>query len=97
MRASYGNHYRRMLPQLLDALEFRSNNEAHRPVIEALSILRKCRNSRQQYFKLDELPVKGVIRDKWREIVIEEDKNGLERINRINYEICVLQSLRERL
>lgn len=97
MRASYGNHYRRMLPQLLDALDFRSNKQAHRPVIEALSILHKCRDSRQQYFKLDEVPVKGVIRDKWHEIVIDEDKDGLERINRINYEICVLQSLRERL
>ncbi|CAE6843100.1 hypothetical protein R69658_06817 [Paraburkholderia aspalathi] len=29
--------------------------------------------------------------------MIDEDKDGKERINRINYEICVLQSLRERL
>lgn len=28
IRASYSNHYRRMLPLLLDALEFRSNNQA---------------------------------------------------------------------
>jgi len=39
----------------------------------------------------------GIVRDKWREIVIEEDQHGVERINRINYEICVLQTLRERL
>jgi hypothetical protein len=97
LRASYSNHYRRMLPHLLDALEFRSNNEAHRPVIDALNLLRQHRDSRQQYFAIDEVPVKGVIRDKWREIVIDEDKDGKERINRINYEICVLQSLRERL
>ena len=97
MRASYSNHYRRMLPHLLDALEFRSSNEAHRPVIGAVNLLRQHRESRQQYFSIDEVPVKGVIRDKWREIVIEEDKDGKARINRINYEICVLQSLRERL
>ena len=36
IRTSYGNHYRRMLPVILDALEFRSNNALHRPVIEAL-------------------------------------------------------------
>lgn len=36
IRSSYGNYYRRMLPQILDALEFRSNNSAHRPVIDAL-------------------------------------------------------------
>ncbi|CAE6866812.1 hypothetical protein R75461_08328 [Paraburkholderia nemoris] len=86
-----------MLPHLLDALEFRSNNEAHRPVIDALNLLRQHRDSRQQYFAIDEVPIKGVIRDKWGEIVIDEDKGGKERINRINYEICVLQSLRERL
>jgi hypothetical protein len=28
---------------------------------------------------------------------IEEAPDGSERVNRINYEICVLQSLRERL
>ncbi|MEX3556259.1 MAG: Tn3 family transposase, partial [Burkholderia gladioli] len=97
LRASYSRHYRRMLPPLLDALEFRSNNDAHRPVIEALDILKQHRHARQQHFGLDEVPVDGVVRDKWREIVIEEDKNGQERINRINYEICVLQTLRERL
>ena len=35
MRRSYASHYRRMLPRLLEALDFRSNNAAHRPVLEA--------------------------------------------------------------
>src|SRR5450631_2155916 len=98
MRASYSNHYRRMLPQILDALEFCSNNSAHRPVIEALDLLKHYRNSGQQYFNADDqIPIEGVIRKKWRDIVIETDKDGKRRINRINYEICVLQSLREGL
>lgn len=97
LRASYGHHYRRMLPHLLDAVEFRSNNDAHRPVIEALTLLRRHRHSRQRYFAVDDVPIKGVIREKWRDIVIEAGGDGKERINRINYEICVLQSLRERL
>jgi len=29
--------------------------------------------------------------------LLEETANGAERINRINYEICVLQALRDRL
>jgi hypothetical protein len=33
MRRSYQAHYRRLLPPLLETLEFRSNNEAHRPVV----------------------------------------------------------------
>lgn len=96
LRASYKSHYRRMLPLLLDALEFRSNNAAHQPVIHALAILKTHRDRKQQHFLLDAVPVEGVVRDKWREIVIEED-GGAKRINRINYEICVLQTLRDRL
>ncbi len=41
MRVSYLHHYCRMVPQILDVLEFRSNNEMHRPVIKALELLKK--------------------------------------------------------
>ena len=37
VRASYSGHYRRMLPLILEALEFRSNNTVHRPVIDAIA------------------------------------------------------------
>ncbi len=98
MRASYGSHYRRMLPPILDALPFRSNNAAHRPVIEALELIRRHRESRAQYFPQDEsIPIDGVVAPKWIEIVLEVDKSGNDRVNRINYEICVLQALREGL
>lgn len=98
MRASYSNHYRRMLPLLLDALPFRSNNSAYRPIMDALALLQSSRGQRFQYFNVDDaLPVEGVIKSKWQEIVIETAKNGERRVNRINYEICVLQSLREAL
>ena len=39
LRSSYSAHYRRMLPPLLGALTFRSNNVAHRPVMDALALL----------------------------------------------------------
>lgn len=98
MRASYSGHYRRMLPHLLDNLRFRSNNAAHRPIIDALDILKQFRDSRLQYFPEGAaVPRNGVIAAKWSDIVLEKDKHGVERINRINYEICVLQALREGL
>jgi len=98
MRASYSHHYRRMLPQILDSLGFRSNNNTHRPVVEALDLLKRHRSSGQQYFTDDDhIPIDGVIRKKWRDIVIETDKDGKMRVNCINYEICVLQALREGL
>ena len=45
----------------------------------------------------DGVPIEGVIKPKFREFVVEHDANGTERVNRINYEIAVLQALRERL
>ena len=97
IRGSYGNHYRRMLQPVLDALEFKSNNALHQPVIAALGILRRHRNSQQKYFSVDDAPIQGVIRKGWREIIVETDRHGQERVNRISYELCVLQALRERL
>ena len=42
-KASYTNHYRRGLIRLLGVLEFRSNNTAHQPVIDALAADRPLR------------------------------------------------------
>ncbi len=97
IRNSYSHHYRRMMPKILDALVFKSNNQMHRPVIDALNLLKKNRDSRQRYFSLDEAPTESVIRNKWQDIVIEKDSNGVDRVNRINYEISVLQVLRDKL
>ena len=97
VRASYGSYYRRMMPQLLAALEFRSNNGAYCPLLDALDAIRRAEGEGHQYFRIDEIAVDGVIRPKWRDIVIEEAPGGGQRVNRINYEICVLQALRERL
>ena len=99
IRASYSHHYRRMLPKILDALEFRSNNAKHRPVLDAVEWLNTHRESGQRVIRLRDaaVPIEGVIRAKWRDVVIEEDTSGDKCINRINYEICVLQTLRERL
>jgi hypothetical protein len=86
-----------MMPKLLAALEFRSNNGAHRPLLDALHAIRRAEGAGRQYFRADEVAIDGVIRPKWRDIVLEDAPGGDQRINRINYEICVLQTLRERL
>jgi Transposase and inactivated derivatives, TnpA family len=98
MRASYGSHYRRMVPELLMALRFRSNNEIHQPVIKALEVIKKYYHIGSHYFSdLECIPIDGVIRSVMRDAVIEKDESGIERINRINYEIVTLQSLRDKL
>jgi Transposase and inactivated derivatives, TnpA family len=98
IRASYSSHYRRMIPEILGILQFQSNNEVHRPVIKALELIKKYAQSGLHYFPASEdIPADGVIRSVNKEIIIEKDDNGQERINRINYEISALQALRDRL
>ncbi len=97
MRSSYGHHYRRMLMPVLDSLNFESNNTVHRPVIKALDVLKANRDSGHQYYDADKVPLDGIVQKKWRDIVVEQDKDGKDRVNRINYEICVLRALRKRL
>jgi hypothetical protein len=55
LRASYTGHYRRGLIALLEVLEFRSNNTAHRPVIEALTLIgRYAKAGNLTYYPLGE-------------------------------------------
>ena len=60
--------------------------------------MRAAEGEGRQHFSCDEVPIEGVVRPKWRDIIIEEAPDGsTTRINRINYEICILQTLREKL
>lgn len=98
MHASYQSHYRKALSKILKNLTFRSNNQTHQPVIKAIQLIREYSESGQRYFAAeDDVPIDGVIQPKWKDIIIETDSKGMERVNRINYEIAVLQSLRTRL
>ncbi len=98
MRSSYGNHYRRLLPFLLNLLEFRSNNEIHKPVIEALELLTKYIGSRERYYDPSEkVPTSGIISSSLSELINETGSDGSVKINRINYELAVLQALRDGL
>jgi TnpA family transposase len=98
IRNSYKGHYRRMVPQILQKLEFRSNNEHHRPVLLALDLLKRYADSKLQTFPAEEaVPIDDIVRGLWRNAVVEKDSSGRSRVNRITYEICVLEALREKL
>lgn len=98
IRNSYKGHYRRMIPQLLNTLDFRSNNNVHHPVIEALELIQRFADTQIQTFPPDEtVPLDGIVKGLWREAVIEKDTSGQDRVNRITYEIAVLEALREQL
>ncbi|MDQ5853669.1 MAG: DUF4158 domain-containing protein, partial [Chloroflexota bacterium] len=88
MRGSYSHHFRRMLPVILKALDFRSNNQVHRPVIRALALLHKYADREQYTYDPEEdIPIDGVVPADWRDLVLQRNKRGQVRVNRINYEL----------
>ena len=99
MRNAYRSHYRRMLTRLLETLDFRSNNDRHRPVMEALALIQKHVDSRLSTYPSDQTiaPLDEIVPETWRDIVIEHAEDGAARVNRVAYEICVLEALRDRL
>jgi hypothetical protein len=98
MQASYRHYFHRVVPELLAALEIRSNNQVHQPVLKALTLVKRYAHASEKYYPLHEdIPLEGVVRPGWRDFVEEKTADGLVRINRLSYELCVLQALRERL
>src|SRR5947209_8610721 len=93
MRGSYSNHYRRMVPYILQILSFCATNETSKPIIEALALMRKYADKNTVFYPEDEvIPLEGVVKPDQLELI----QQG-QRINRINYELCTLPVLREKL
>ena len=97
VRASYAQHYRRLMAPLLCSLNFRSANASCQPLLEALALLQNPSMNTSRYFPVGLAPVDGVVRPKWRDSVVETGPGDTRRVNRISYEICVLHMLRAKL
>src|SRR5258708_38087223 len=84
---------------LLRVLDFHARNSAFKPVLEALAIVKRYMESGEGWYP-DEatatIPIEGVIDSDWQQWIMD-DESGQRRIKRVNYELCVLQTLRERL
>jgi hypothetical protein len=88
------------VPIILQALTFHSNNARHRPAIEALALLRRyaeASRARSAFDPTDEVPLDGVVRPAWWDLVVTRTKDGQPRVNRINYELATLHTVREKL
>lgn len=92
MRSSYGHHYRRALLSIIKALEFQASTQESQFMI-AINLIQRYVTLKGAYYPRHvAVPINGVIPDKLLSFVQEGDK-----INRINYEIVVLDKLRDRL
>ncbi|MEV7471919.1 hypothetical protein AB0O20_36375 [Streptomyces kronopolitis] len=97
-KSSYSNHYRSGLMKLLGVLDFRSSNDQHKPVMDALKLIERHKDSSTTYLPLGEgVPLEGVVRKDWMEFAIFTPDKGPKRVMRTVYEACVFQALRDRL
>jgi Domain of unknown function (DUF4158) len=101
MRGPYSRHYRRMVPLIIKHLAFCSNNEVHQPIVGALELLKKYVDvplTQAHFASTETVPLDDIVPATWRKAVVTPDKTGKhEQVSRVNYELCVLQTLREQV
>ena len=66
-------------------------------MIQALALVTRYAEAKSHTFPAGEDIPLDFIHGLWRDAVIEQDSEGRSRVNRITYEICVLEALREQL
>ena len=93
LQRSYNYHYRRMLPELMNNLEFCCTSAHHQPLMQALVLIKSQMDIKKPMFpEGSDIPMKGIVPASWMPLVLEDGK-----VNRAPYEICVLKALREQL
>ena len=99
MRRSYTRYYRRLLPLILKALEFRSDSLNLQPLLEAIQLLKASAEvpSAEPYPKETDVPMEGVLSAEWQDAVMVTGKQGEPEIDRASYELGVLRIVREKL
>jgi hypothetical protein len=70
---------------------------SYSPVIRALDFIKQTVEHAPRFYDPEEVPLEGVVSSGWRELILMPDKQGHLRVDRLKYELCVLQVLRERL
>ena len=98
-RSAYTHYYRRLLPLVLEALEFCSHSTHLKPLMAAIALLKTYANRpRSEPYSNDiDVPIDGVISREWHTAMTRLDKAGRPQIDRAAYELGVLRTLREKL
>ena len=64
----------RAMLDLLATLDFRSDNEAHQPVVRALDLVRRYVGTRVRAYPVeDDVSLDGIVRPLWRDAVVDQD------------------------
>jgi hypothetical protein len=98
LKASYTGHHRRGLIELVKVLEFRSNNTAHRPVLDAVELVARHADDRRTTIRLartfPNTAAYAVTGHHW---VYRPAGGSQRRAVRSVYEICTFQALHDQL
>lgn len=99
LKSAYTHYYRRLLPVILKALEFRSDSTALQPLMRALDLLKTYTDKpRQDPYAADvDVPMDGVLSAEWQAAAMTTDAKGEPTIDRATYELGVLRAVREKL
>ena len=93
-RKSYVHHYRQIFKPVLELLDFHTNNKHDEKIIEGLKIIKDHLSDKTVYFSKDlSVPVNKVIKKCYRHLIVNDDG----RVNRANYELALLYSLKDKL
>ncbi|MGH2508356.1 MAG: DUF4158 domain-containing protein, partial [Ktedonobacteraceae bacterium] len=85
--SSYSRHWRRLVPRLLNTMNFKSNNEQHKPIINALAVLKK----KDQLTKADikKLQIEGIVKPSNMDLVFKPGPNGEPEFNQAAFELSM--------
>ena len=92
LRSAYQHYYARMLPLILKTLEFRSESEAMKRLLEAVELLKAYvdRPRREPYSSTEvTVPIEGVLKPGWQESIVKTDPDGTVQVDRTGYELAV--------
>ena len=67
---------------LLEELTFHCSSTRHQPVLQALDVLQRHRGKSPVFPRQEEVPLDGVVKDEWQDLVLDERHGG--RVNRIS-------------
>jgi hypothetical protein len=110
MRSTYSHAHRRVFIMLLEIFVFRTNNQDCFDILRAIEFIKANKNISDKYYPdTCIVPATTLIASKWRSQVIEEQDSTSDtlnetagktknvKINRINYEVAILEELHKLL
>jgi TnpA family transposase len=99
IRSLYSHAHRKVLLTLLSTFVFRTNNPEFKALLNAIEFIKQQKDFDNKYYLDAEMvPLKGVIPNEWVSMVVSE-KSGSDdcKVDKMNYEIAVLEELRKQL